>query len=83
MERHEHSTLALSRIALDRKRLFGGDSSIKASGKNATRTRPNKRGKVQRGKNSVDVEWFHGEKAQVVECQVVLNVDIYIQNSGR
>lgn len=43
--RHEHSTLALRRMALDRERLFGGDSSIKASEKNDTRTRPSKRAK--------------------------------------
>lgn len=32
-------------MALDKERLFGGDSSIKASEKNDTRTRPSKRAK--------------------------------------
>lgn len=58
-------------MALDRERLFGGDSSIKASEKNDTRTRPSKRAKFSVEKNSVGVEWYHGEKAQVGECQVV------------
>lgn len=30
-----------------------------------------------------NVEWCQDEKARVVECQVVWNVDIYIETSGR